>query len=247
MTSELVSVRLYKDEIDERLAYPAADNTYGYQDSHKVLYGYLIDGLDKQCISALASRLGTTVNVGNKNTIQAITMSFPKLQTSPNFMSAMNLVSDQCRRASHGVRPPAENFPAFSQFTKDLYLCLEAAKELLAMLEHEFGVDGEEVRDHHESKTLLPQIDRPAGSHYSIVQAARMQGKTVEKVDFGFRAKIKGVHESEALVIHFTDGSIMSLETGSNLANVAANETSLNPEDFHVDLIVHGVSRLPRV
>ncbi len=33
-----------------------------------------------------------------------------------------------------------------------------------------------------------------------------MEGKTIEKVEFGFRKDIKNVHGSEALVIYFTDG-----------------------------------------
>jgi len=247
LTTELVGVPLYKHEIDEILGYPAAENTHRYQDSHKVLYGYLIDGLDKDCISRLASSLGMSIKVGDKNTIQAITKLFPDLETSPrNFMPPVNLVSEQRRLASHGVRAPAENFPAFSQFTKDLSLCLGAVKELLAMLERDFGVNGEAAHERHEAKKWLPQINRSPESHYSIVQASCMEGKTVEKVEFGFRKEIKGVHESEALIIYFTDGSIMSLVAGSNVANLVSDKNGLHPEDFHVDFIVNWVPELPK-
>ena len=111
LTTELVGVPLYKHEIDETLAYPAAENTHRYQDSHKGLYGYLIDGLDKDCISSLASSLGKNIQVSDKNTIKAITKLFPDLGTSPHFMHAIELVSEQRRFASNGVRPPAKNFP----------------------------------------------------------------------------------------------------------------------------------------
>lgn len=123
-------------------------------------------------------------------------------------MPAVKLVSEQRRLASHGVRRPAKNIPAFSQFTKDLYLCLEAVKELLAMLERDLGVNGKAAYERHEAKKWLPHINRPPEAHYSIVQASRMKGKTVEKVEFGFREEIEGVHESEALIIYFTDGSV---------------------------------------
>lgn len=246
VTIELVDIPLYKHEVDETLGYPAADNTHRYQDSHEALYGYLVDGLDKKCISALASRLGKTIKVSDKKTIEAITMLFADLKISANFTSAFELVSEQRRLASHGVRPPATKFPAFSQFTKDLYLCLAATKELLATLESEFEVNGGEVHRHHTSKGLLPEIDRPSDPHYSIVKASRMSGKTVERVEFGFRKKIGGVHESETLIVHFTDGSIMSLETGSNAGNLAGDENRLRPEDFHVDFIVHWVPELPK-
>jgi len=73
-----------------------------------------------------------------------------------------------------------------------------------------------------------------------------MKGKTIEKVELGFREDIKGVHESEALIIHFTDGSIMSLVAGSNVGNLVSDANSLRPEDFHVDFIVHWVPELPK-
>jgi hypothetical protein len=246
LTTELVGAPLYKQEIDETLGFPSAENTHRYQDSHKELYRHLIDGFDKECISRLASSLGRSIKVGDKKTIQAVAKLFPDLETSPNFMPAVNLVSNQRRLASHGVRPQAENFPAFSQFTKDLSLCLKAVKELLAMLERDFGVNGEKAYKRHEAKKWLPQINRPPEAHYSIVQASYMKGKIVEKVEFGFRKEIEGVHESEALIIYFTDGSIMSLVAGSNVANLVSDENGLHPEDFHVDFIVHWVPELPK-
>ena len=159
---------------------------------------------------------------------------FP-ISKPPQSMGAVRLVSDQRGIAAHGVRPPAENFPAFSQFTKDLSLCLEAMKELQVILERDFRVNGDEVYIRHEAKKWLPHINRPPKANYSIVQVSQMMGKTVEKVDFGFRKEIEGVHESEALIIYFTDGSIISLEAGSNVGNLAGDENGLRPEDFHVD------------
>jgi hypothetical protein len=246
LTTELVGIPLYRHEVDETLCNPAAENTHRYQDSHKELYGYLIDGLDKNCISSLASNLGKSLNVGGKNTIQAITKLFPDLEANSRFIAAVNLVSCQRRLASHGKRPPAKDFPASSQFVKDLYFCLDAVKELLAMLERDFGVNGEEAYKRHEAKKWLPQIDRPPEAHYSIVQASRMKGKTIEKVEFGFRKMIEGLHESEAMLIYFTDGSIMSLTAGSNVGNLVNYENGLHPEDFHVDFVVHWVPELSK-
>lgn len=245
LTSELVEVPLYKHELDGTLSYPAAENTHRYQDSHKELYGYLIDGLNKECLSRLASRIGKEVKVGDKNTIQALQKVFPDLEASPNFLRAVSLVSEQRRLASHGVRPPAASFPAFSAFTRDLSLCLEGEREVLAVLESEFGVDGEQAYQRHEAKKWLPLIDRPAEAHYSIIQASRMTGKTIEKVEYGFRKHIDGVHQSEALIISFSDGSMMSIDTGSNAVNLADEENGLHPEDFHVDFMIHWVPELP--
>jgi hypothetical protein len=158
LTSELVGIPLYKHQPDETLSYPAAENTHQYQDSHKELYGYLIDGLDKVCISQLAARLGKNIKVGDKTTVQALKKVFPDLETSPVFGRAMSLVSEQRRLASHGVRPPATNYQAFSQFTKDLSLCLEGIKEVLSILEREFRMSGEQAYKRHQAKTSLPKI-----------------------------------------------------------------------------------------
>src|SRR5713226_2704143 len=102
-------------------------------------------------------------------------------------MTATNLVSEQRRLASHGVRAKAVQFSAFSKFTEDLSLCLKAVEELLAMIEKEFGVNGEEACKRHEARKWLPHITRPPKANYSILQALRMKGKTVEKVEVGFR------------------------------------------------------------
>ncbi|HEY2496927.1 MAG TPA: hypothetical protein VGK24_07650 [Candidatus Angelobacter sp.] len=246
LTSELVGIPLYLHKIDGTIGYPSAENTHRYQDAHKELYGYLIDGLNKECISRLASALGRTIKTGDKTTIKALTSLFPYLETAPHFLLAMNLVSEQRRLSSHGVRPAAKKFPAFSQFTADIRMCLDAIKEVLNVLEREFGVNGAEAHDRHETKKWLPEIDRPPQSHYSIVEASRMKGKTIERVEFGFRKEVPGVHGSEALIIYFTDGSIMGIATGSNAGNLSSDENGLRPEDFHVDFRVNWVPELPK-
>jgi hypothetical protein len=71
-----------------------------------------------------------------------------------------------------------------------------------------------------------------------------MKGKTIEKVEYGTREDIKEVHGSEAIIIYFTDGSIMGLDTGSNAFNVAGTEKPFRPEDLSVDFMVHWVPPL---
>jgi hypothetical protein len=246
LTSEVVGIPFYKHEVDQTLGYPAAENTHRYQDAHRTLYGYLIDGIDKKCISALASNLGRTVRADNDKTIAALTTLLPGLSKSENFTPALAIVSEQRRLASHGARPKATAFAAFSKFTEDLRLCLKALKEVTAMLEDEFHVNANEMRKRYEAKKWLPVIVRPPSPNFSIVAAKQMVGKTVEKVEIGFREDIEGVHGSEAMIIHFTDGSIMGLDTGSNAANVASEHEGLRAEEFHADFMVQWVPKLTR-
>lgn len=247
LTSELVGIPLYKHELDPRLvSYPPGENTHRYEDAHQTLYGYLIDGLDRDCISALGAKLGRTLKVSSKKTVEALKMLFPSLSTGAHFMASVRIVSDQRRLASHSARHPARSFPAFSTFTNDLYLCLDGVKEVRAMIEKEFGVDGESASERHEAKKRLPKIVRAPQPNYSIVQASRMEGKTIERVEVGTREDIKGVHGSEAIIIHFMDGSIMGLDTGSNAWNVATTERPFHAEDLSVDFSVQWVPQLPR-
>ena len=79
---------------------------------------------------------------------------------------------------------------------------------------------------------------RPAtGANYPITEAVRMESRTITKVEFGFLEDIEGVHQSEALVVHFSDGSSMGIETGSNARNLGDRPSK--PEDFHVDFRMH--------
>jgi hypothetical protein len=243
LTTEVVGTQLYKHVPDATLGYPAAENTHRYQDAHEGLYGYLIDGLDKDCISRLAARLNRPSSIGNEKTVQAVLKLFPTLKTG-QFEAAASLVSEQRRLAAHSVRPSATDFPAFSQFTADLSLCLAGVRELLSILEHEFGVSGEHAYERSQAMKHLPRIVRGPEPNYSINKAAGLKGKTIEKVEFGFRQEIEGLHNSEAIVLYCTDGSIMSIDTGSNVGDVVRNETKLRPEDFHVDFWIEWVPEL---
>lgn len=246
LTCEVIGSSLYKYELDETLGYPAAENTYPYQDSHKTLYGYLIDGLDKNCISNIASKLFIPCQAQNERTINAIKKLYPELESPSSFASAMDLVSEQRRLASHKVRPPATTYHAKSQFTKDLSLCVEGIKELLKRLETSFGINGETAQERHNAKKWLAEIDQPPEDHYSIVKALQMKGKTIQKVKVGFRREQENLPKSEALVIFFTDGSIMSLDTGSNISDLISDENGLHAQDLHIDFCVNWVPELPK-
>ncbi len=245
LTFELVGLPLYQHELDlKQVSYPAGENTQRYEDAHKILYGYLIDGLNKDCILALGTKHGMTLKIGNKKTVEGLMKLFPALSNGEYFVASSNCVSKQRRLAAHSARRPAKSFPAFSTFTNDLHLCLNGVRELLAMIEKGFGVDGEDASKRHEAKKQLPIIVAPPQQNYSIVQASRMKGKTIEKVEVGTRNDIDEVHGSEAMIIYFTDGSIMGLDTGSNAWNVAMGEKPFCAEDLHVDFRVQWVPPL---
>ena len=63
-------------------------------------------------------------------------------------------------------------------------------------------------------------------------------GKTIAAVEYGAVEGHSGsVHEGEAIVLHFTDGTALSIEIGSNVMNLVDRHPDLKPEDFHTDLV----------
>ena len=237
LTNEAVGKPLLKHELKESLSFPEAENSHRYEDAHKELYGYLIDGLD----FLIAKQLGRPINVRENWTVKDLKKLFPNLNSPSDFAKAYDLVSTQRGLSAHKVRPPATSMPAFEQFTKDLELCVKGFNELLSTLEKELNMNGDKAAERNEAKKWLPKIARASEPHYSICQATRMKAKTVERVEFGSRNEIANVHQSEVLKIHFTDGSILGIDTHSNVGNLAYDVPGFKGEDVHISFDLHWV------
>lgn len=72
-------------------------------------------------------------------------------------------------------------------------------------------------------------------------RSEKMEGKTVKKVLCGMREDHIDLHQSQVLQLEFTDGSILHIETASNVQNVMQNvnsgrKSSIKAPDFHADL-----------
>ena len=240
LTAEAAGRRLFAVD-DPNIPYPAAQNSHRYEDAHRELYGVLIDGLDKAGIEHLGKCLGRPINAQSMKTRDGLAKILPALTGDPAFADPIENVSAQRRLASHKVRPAAQPMAAFEQFTKDLQLCHQALRLLRTALETELHMDAKKATNRQEALAHLPRIGRAVEQRYPINRAVAMIGKTVAKVEFGFRHDIEGVHHSELLLIYFTDGSIMSIDTGSNARNLS--DRAHEPQDFHVDFRIHWVPR----
>jgi hypothetical protein len=147
----------------------------------------------------------------------------------------MALSPDQRRMASRKERPPALPHKAFEAFTGDLERCVRALAVLMKILEQELSMDAVAGTDRQDAIDRLPKIVLPPEATYSVNSANAMVGKTVERVECGLRQGIPGVHQSEVSIVYFTDGSVMSVDTGSNASHILTDGAV---EVLNVDLHV---------
>lgn len=237
---EVIGKALFMFSNNPALNFPVAQNTHAYEDAHRELYNYIIDGLDKQTIGLIATHQNLGLNLNSDNTVKALKRALPMLPTASLLWEAFNTVSDARRLAGHKVRPKANRFHAFEEFTKDLEMVVGGFKELQATLENVLGMDGERACKRQSAKKWLPRIDRNRlpKANYAITKLPAIIGKTVERVEFGFCEHHDGAHQSEAMILFFTDGSILGIDTGSNAGNIAHKYEGLQPDDFHADFIL---------
>lgn len=79
-------------------------------------------------------------------------------------------------------------------------------------------------------------LNYASSPHPSIVGANDMVGKTIKDVQIGMTPHEHNTcHQSEMLVIEFTDGTKLAIDTGSNIAN-KCGDVKAKPSDFRVDL-----------
>jgi hypothetical protein len=131
-------------------------------------------------------------------------------------------VAEQRRLASHKNRPQGQSFAAFEEFGKDIRAAIRAIEIIRDNLAGRLNVDVARCEERASAMRFLPTFDasRPTQPNYGIFKALRMEGKKVEKVRTGEVVSEPGVPETEALVIEFSDGSLMSIEAAANIAQI---------------------------
>ena len=236
----LVCEPLYTEGSNVSIDYPISQNSHAYEDAHKNLYGFLIDSLSKKCLLAFADLRKKTIpeaeNMRSKTLLRHV---FSELDKHSKLHTLLSKVSDQRGRSSHGVRDPAIECDAFEDFNRDLEVATEGYEELLSLIESEFSVSADHELRRHEIMESLPKLDedKVIEPNFSICQATKMEGKTVEKVCFGMLEDSEGRHQSETLRVQFTDGEILAIDAGSNIKNIIDRATT-KPNELVVDFIL---------
>ena len=233
---------LYTKVPDKSIRYPISQNSHAYENAHRNLYGFLVDSLSKKCLLNLAGIRNQTIpeaqNMRSRKLLQHV---FNKLGEHSKLHILLSKVSRQRGNSSHDVRPAAIEYDAFGNFYRDIEGAAEAYEELLKLVESEFGVSADRELKRHEAMNYLPKIVGAVESHYSICEATKMAGKTVENVKFGMREAIEGEHQSEVLRVKFTDGETLAMDTKSNASGLERN-AAMKPNEFHVNFMLKWVS-----
>lgn len=245
LLSEVLGRKFFKSGNLKRITFPSAQNTHSYQDAHANLNRYLIDEMDKKTIALISKHLGLNHEMIGNEKLNALKEILPELRTSNNFNKTIEILRRQRGKSVHNVRKPATYFKAFEQFSKDLELVHKGYKELLRILERKFKVSSKRAKIRNNAKEGLPLIVNPPEPYNSINQARFMKGKKIVKVEYGQKESHEMVHESEAIIITFSDGSMLGIKTGSNVKNMISQSCKkAKPADFHVGFMLHWVPSL---
>jgi hypothetical protein len=188
-----------------RLCFPSAQNAHRYQDAHADVYRLIIDGLSKKAIKGLGEKMGITVKPGDKRTIDALAMLFPRDVVRSAVRDPLDHVSEQRRRGTHQERQPDEKFPAFEEFGKDIRALVRGLKTIRDDLAEQLNVNIARCEERASAMRSLPAFDetRPTQRNYGIFPAFKMEGKQVERVRTGELVSEPRMPETEALVVEF--------------------------------------------
>ncbi len=217
--------------------YPIAENTDAYAKAHLELYRLLVDGLDAGALINLADHLKAKVSDPTKrlNTLKEVLP--PNLH--PKVYQPLKKCSEE-RNRNHGVpQVPARSFPAFDEFHKDLIEIADGLAELNGWLENVLSADSKACLEREGvMSTLFPKFVGPPRPEFKEAELRRTVGKIIQSVEFGEVENHPDVHQSEGIVIHFTDGTSMAIVVGSNAMNLAQDFKGFDPQDVHTDLMV---------
>ncbi len=172
--------------------------------------------------------------------LDALQVLFPNGAVRAGVRDPLDQVSEQRRLASHKERPQARTFAAFQEFGRDLRAVIRGVEALRDDLAQRLDVNLARCEERASAIQSLPVFDkrRPTQPNYGIFKALQMEGKQVERVRTGEHASRSGWAESEALVLEFSDGSLMGIQAVANIAQIISEDKLIEPNDLHIRFYV---------
>ena len=223
---------LFKYEKHSLINYPIAENNEEYIKSILELYRLLIDGMKINTILKLAKFLGISLTDDSKRL-----NSLKELLPTSIYNPIHNIYKK--RMPIHGI--PSKgivSYPAFETFDSDLLNLNNALMELKIWLEEKLNICADSCKRRLESLAYFPKINKRPRPEYKYDDAQDMIGKQINRVEFGEVEFNGDLHSREAIIIHFEDGSAVSIRVGSNVNDIIGNCEKLQPSDFHTDIML---------
>lgn len=237
LTSQTLGTPLWRLEENPLINYPIAENTDAYAKAHLELYRLLVEGVCSKAVQLLSNRLEVTLTDPSK------TLNSLKKLLPPALREKIHTPLSKCSKERNKLHEPPDrpvtSFAAFDSFQRDLLDIETGLRALNDWLQEILCADSEAcLRREKAMATLFPKIVGPPRPEHKLAQLQQAQGKTVGTVEFGEVEENADVHQSEAIVLHFTDGSSMCISVGSNAKNLSLQFDGLEPQDVHTDLMV---------
>jgi hypothetical protein len=242
LTEMTLNSLLFENENDNYLTFPSAENDHKYQDAHKRAYGFLIDGLQMTTIKKIAEKKKIKIESNIQKTLKALKKILPE-ELHNEIIEPFKKVSDKRGPATHNTRKLAKKFSAFSQFNSDMEDIFKSLELIKEFIEKTINVSAEVCMKRKNKLNMLPEFDdeKKVLQNYSISNFNNIVGKTIEKVEIGFKKIDTDNPESELSFLHFNDGSILSISTVSNIKQlIDSNEQDIMKDlclQLHLDFV----------
>ncbi len=239
LTRHKLGTPIFEFEWNPLIRYPVAENSEAYKDAHLELYRLLIDGMDSDALVAIATRLQIKISDPNK-TLYALKTIMPVTMTS----KVHKPLSDcrEIRNKKHGIpSKKIENFPAFDTFNKDMLGIAAGLTTLRIWLESILGIKAEICLNRESAMAVnFPKFTEPSSNNFfdklKINDIKKLEGKTIRNVEFGREIPNPEIHDREAIIFHFTDGTSATIRVGSNAAEFQNSRRKFKPSEFSTDL-----------
>jgi hypothetical protein len=227
---------LFQETENPELGYPAAENSRAYLDASVELYRLVGDGLTVVGLQRIAGHLGIALQDSTR-TLNSLKQILP-----PALIPVVHKALKQCRDSRnkvHGVRStPPTPLPAFDRFQQDLLNIESALAQFEGWLESVLDASADACLRRRQAISIFPEIVGAPASPEMMSTLHAMVGRRITSVEFGPERVREYLHQSEAMVFHFEDGTALSVSISSNAQNLASDFRGLKPTDVHASLLL---------
>ncbi|MCW5753388.1 MAG: hypothetical protein KIT24_01625 [Phycisphaeraceae bacterium] len=229
---------LFGDVHNPALRYPVAENSEAFTLAQLELFRLVVDGLSLDALKALVVKLNTPLPTlqtgeirGTMNTLKAL---LPSTLLATVYEPLRACSKD--RNKLHGVPSnPAHSCAAFRDFHAHATAVHLAIRELRRWLETVLKLTAEQCLRRDEVMKWFPRFNGPLRPDFKHGEFEKAVGKTIAKIEAGEIQPGEGCHCREAIIFHFTDGTALAIDVGSNAGNFESE--GFDAAKFSSDLI----------